>query len=650
MAATLQDSAAGGAPLRRDKGPKAKKNSKIRKVQMEIAGCFKSNPGPGAVLSVLDLFQQHVDAGDQLSSGLYEQVLNLLAIYEPAACIDRFEAWEPLTAYSEACFFACVSSCLALGDVYKAVQVLEDVMLPQIEQRPQLQPRARTFTFVITELCKRGDLSTSGRLWLRMTQEFGLDTPEECYEAMICALVASVGRSAAAWEQVTATDGSPLAQQGADALLRCHLEDGLRAQRMLASILHRMAWTLPVLKDDTLDRIHACCMSSGREKLVLRHQLQEQDSTDTHCRNSQSTNNLTAWRTTWRSDGTAETYPSVDVVSGRLGKGAMTASVAATLSQQAVMEVAAALTEPRVRPLTDAPRSLWCRWTALDHNTVSPPELLPVLPGLVGLSARERQTAAQALRAAVPANLDSFTEWLDANPRKNFTVVVDAANIGYCRQNFEGGHFDVEQISLLVDELQDRGEECLIIMPTKYTEKIVPNHVRHAHRGSIKLNTRLTGRELSILRRWDQAEKRLFRVPRFENDDWYWIYATLLDAGPESPVLRVVTNDMIRDHWRDILDPIAFDRWKHTQVQRYDIDPCDGVKDDEEDNDMCLPAAVLVEAPALHSRMSQCSEWHSHTNDPPTRNSVGASPASPIPTWLLAGASRALILSFSGAG
>ena len=107
------------------------------------------------------------------------------------------------------------------------------------------------------------------------------------------------------------------------------------------------------------------------------------------------------------------------------------------------------------------------------------------------------------------------------------------------------------------------------------------------------------------MRRWD-AETRLYRVPRGENDDWYWIYASVLQheapSPPPSPSpsrdegaqglpgaqgnegsgqgqgagkglgsMMVVTNDQMRDHWLDMVDPGAFVRWKQSQMLRFDF-------------------------------------------------------------------------------
>lgn len=47
----------------------------------------------------------------------------------------------------------------------------------------------------------------------------------------------------------------------------------------------------------------------------------------------------------------------------------------------------------------------------------------------------------------------------------------------------------------------------------------------------MRLNTRLSDGELDIIDRWDSAEQRLFRVPRYENDDWWVGCPTVGCAG-----------------------------------------------------------------------------------------------------------------------
>jgi hypothetical protein len=60
--------------------------------------------------------------------------------------------------------------------------------------------------------------------------------------------------------------------------------------------------------------------------------------------------------------------------------------------------------------------------------------------------------------------------------------VVDGANVAYCHQNFHGGSFAYSQIDVMLERLiKDYGcsyEEILLLVPEKYLQDVVPNHVR----------------------------------------------------------------------------------------------------------------------------------------------------------------------------
>mmetsp|Transcript_40979 Transcript_40979/g.92228 ORF Transcript_40979/g.92228 Transcript_40979/m.92228 type:complete len:384 (+) Transcript_40979:1614-2765(+) len=214
-----------------------------------------------------------------------------------------------------------------------------------------------------------------------------------------------------------------------------------------------------------------------------------------------------------------------------------------------------------------------------------------------------------------------------------FTVCLDAPNIAYCRQNFDGGKFSFQQVGLVVSALKARGEEPLVLLPAKYSRKRVPNHVRFVKKKKAPVKRPLSpkGKERSevvteedraLIDSW-MAEGRLFVTPWGANDDWFWIFATVFDrsppplgnaegalgaapaaappgpafagvspnssspsavltsvaltseasASPEAAMapLAVVTNDQMRDHWRGLVDPVAFARWKQTAMLRFMI-------------------------------------------------------------------------------
>jgi hypothetical protein len=60
----------------------------------------------------------------------------------------------------------------------------------------------------------------------------------------------------------------------------------------------------------------------------------------------------------------------------------------------------------------------------------------------------------------------------------------------------------------------------------------------------------------------------LFLCRQGANDDWYWMYASVL---PSEKLLRVVSNDQMRDHRLSLLEPRPFLRWKATQICRFEL-------------------------------------------------------------------------------
>lgn len=180
-----------------------------------------------------------------------------------------------------------------------------------------------------------------------------------------------------------------------------------------------------------------------------------------------------------------------------------------------------------------------------------------------------------------------------------FSVVMDAANVAYCRQNYDDGCFSFAQIELVLRHLQAQGEEVLVLLPAKYTDSVVPNHIRRKGRAGW-IAQKVTSEEHALVEGWAR-DGLLYRVPPRENDDWYWIYCSLIgqsigDEGADaavvdesttaalgkenefpacSPPIMVVSNDQMRDHWLDMMAPRAFRRWKQTQVLRFDLNKTD---------------------------------------------------------------------------
>ena len=61
--------------------------------------------------------------------------------------------------------------------------------------------------------------------------------------------------------------------------------------------------------------------------------------------------------------------------------------------------------------------------------------------------------------------LQLFSDWLDQRPGEPFTAIVDGANVGYYMQSFDRGRFNYYQIQFMVDTLEGRGENPLVVIP-----------------------------------------------------------------------------------------------------------------------------------------------------------------------------------------
>jgi hypothetical protein len=61
--------------------------------------------------------------------------------------------------------------------------------------------------------------------------------------------------------------------------------------------------------------------------------------------------------------------------------------------------------------------------------------------------------------------LQVFSDWLDQRQGEPFTAIVDGANVGYYMQSFDRGRFNYYQIKFMVDTLEKRGENPLVVIP-----------------------------------------------------------------------------------------------------------------------------------------------------------------------------------------
>lgn len=169
--------------------------------------------------------------------------------------------------------------------------------------------------------------------------------------------------------------------------------------------------------------------------------------------------------------------------------------------------------------------------------------------------------------------LSKFSEWLINRDGEPFTAFVDGPNVAY----FGHGAVHYSQVQLAVDQLERMGERPLVIMPQKY---VAPNFWL-ASTGYMQV---LSEGELEIMNRLLATDK-MYIVPSGCLDDYYWMLASVAnqtdsklrvstdDAQGRFPGLRplLISNDMMRDHRLELLEPRLFRRWKNCHVVNYDI-------------------------------------------------------------------------------
>jgi len=173
-----------------------------------------------------------------------------------------------------------------------------------------------------------------------------------------------------------------------------------------------------------------------------------------------------------------------------------------------------------------------------------------------------------------------FIRWLDERSGDPFTAIVDGANVGYNLQNFEDGRFSFHQIQFIVETLEKMGENVLVVLPHKYTRKYY-----YATIGSGKKLT--LSKEEKEIRDGLINTGKVYVVQPGCLDDYYWILASVskqtksrgerdlhIEAGDERgrwpgarPIL--ISNDQMKDHRLEMLEPKLFRRWYSNFIVNY---------------------------------------------------------------------------------
>jgi len=185
-------------------------------------------------------------------------------------------------------------------------------------------------------------------------------------------------------------------------------------------------------------------------------------------------------------------------------------------------------------------------------------------------------------------HIEGFSHWLDDREGEPFTAIVDGANVAY----YGLGNVNYHHIDLMVKTLEKIGEKPLVIMPQKYAQKKF-----YLRQGYVQ---ELPESQMKILEELEDNNK-IYKVPHRCLDDYYWMIASVSnqkasrkDVDLDVPLNNeegrwpgtrpmLMTNDQMRDHKLELLEPRLFRRWCSSYIVNYDFDPMlDGEGEDRE--------------------------------------------------------------------
>eukprot|EP00929_Paragymnodinium_shiwhaense_P030933 TRINITY_DN17430_c0_g1_i10.p1 TRINITY_DN17430_c0_g1~~TRINITY_DN17430_c0_g1_i10.p1 ORF type:complete len:451 (-),score=95.27 TRINITY_DN17430_c0_g1_i10:106-1458(-) len=237
------------------------------------------------------------------------------------------------------------------------------------------------------------------------------------------------------------------------------------------------------------------------------------------------------------------------------------------------------------------------------------------------LAGADAERVLSAIRARLRAETTNKLEEMLVS-QSGFTCVVDGANVGYrgavsrgLAQGFRAtkqhskkpdgnphaAYFRHDQIAIVVEALEAKGEVPLVFLPQRYT--VVQAAAEDAAAGG--------GDETSDVVATLESRGQLFVVADEEPDDLLWIYATVhsVATGMRRPLFAVT-----RDEGSDHKEPVwglpgpreeradrlrAWERWKAQQVRWYTL-----VWNDE-DHFSTEVTAIIEDAPRFSHELQR---------------------------------------------
>lgn len=176
----------------------------------------------------------------------------------------------------------------------------------------------------------------------------------------------------------------------------------------------------------------------------------------------------------------------------------------------------------------------------LDKLDLKHGELMTLAEKIQGL-ALKRETKGEAFM--------SFVGYVKRNGP--FDIIIDGANVGFFGQSKQG-IFTFSQVEAMLKKCKERWPESrpLVMLHSRRVNQFVREGRKNAD-------------AVDRMKR----SKQLVTTPPGSNDDWYWLYASVL-AGEKG---LVVTNDEMRDHIFQTLESRSFQTWKAAHQVRFQV-------------------------------------------------------------------------------
>jgi hypothetical protein len=181
--------------------------------------------------------------------------------------------------------------------------------------------------------------------------------------------------------------------------------------------------------------------------------------------------------------------------------------------------------------------------------------------------------------------LSLFSDWLRHRSGDAYTAIIDGPNVAYY------GHGDVRwnQVEQVLNKLEQMGENPLVIMPQKY---LSPKF----YIASLGRTQELSKADIEFAKKLIDT-KKMYVVPSNCLDDYYWMLSSVAEQKAHSKLHHVptndksgrfpgvrpllVTNDQMRDHRLQLLEPRLFRRWTSCHIVKYHIEPFEKGKEME---------------------------------------------------------------------